>query len=329
MSMRILFLALSVCVAVLVSASKVMALTPCPLLDPPNSWTDCTAKLEVDLLSTYDGAFKNGKFHGFGTLTHNDGSIKKGYWKNGKLVRESTGESSFALLKDDKLYLIGGGTGFAVSESGHIVTNHHVMGDCDLVEAMHQGKEIELSTVFVDKNNDLALLKGGLKPARIFKLSRQNPKLMEEIFVAGYPSALNTTVKVTKGVVSSLTGSNDNLSEFQLDAAINSGSSGGPVFNAKGNVVGVVVSAKLSEITHEDLVKASKGKRIRFETTQSQNYGIKSSVVLSLLESSGVEAARPNKGNTAKDELRKIINNATYELKCWASGKRIKAAKMK
>ena len=64
------------------------------------------------------------------------------------------------------------------------------------------------------------------------------------------------------------------------------------MFNTKGNVVGVVVSAKLSEITHEDLVKASKGK-------------------------------------TPKEELRKIINNATYELKCWASGKRIKAAKMK
>ena len=62
------------------------ALQPCPIFDLPNTWTNCIGKKKVDLLSTYHGGFKNGKFHGKGTLTRSDGTIQKGHWKNGVLV---------------------------------------------------------------------------------------------------------------------------------------------------------------------------------------------------------------------------------------------------
>ena len=62
------------------------ALQPCPIFDPPNTWTNCIGKKKVDLSSTYNGGFKNGKFHGKGTLTRSDGTIQKGHWKNGALV---------------------------------------------------------------------------------------------------------------------------------------------------------------------------------------------------------------------------------------------------
>ena len=70
------------------------ALQPCPIFDPPNTWTNCIGKKKVDLLSTYHGGFKNGKFHGKGTLTRSDGTIQKGHWKNGAPVVSPSSKNS-------------------------------------------------------------------------------------------------------------------------------------------------------------------------------------------------------------------------------------------
>ena len=322
--MRSLLTILTAYATLCLSTSNVWAIAQCPIYEPPNTWTNCTGEMQPNLHSTYVGAFKNGKFHGAGVLTNADGRVEKGLWQEGKLSSTPETDTSQSSLKDNKLYPLRSGTGFAVSHSGHIVTNHHVIKGCDLVKAIYQGHYIKLATVFSDGNNDLALLKGDFKPTSIFKLSRKDPSLMENIFVAGYPTALNTTIKVTKGVVSSLAGADDNLSEFQFDAAINSGSSGGPIFNDSGNVLGVVVSGYDTELTLEHLASLAKGETVTIETIQNQNYGIKASVVISLLESNGVNLTKPNRDEISSNDLRNVINAATYELLCWASGKRLK-----
>ena len=63
--------------------------------------------------------------------------------------------------------------------------------------------------------------------------------LMEDIYVAGYPfgKVVSGSVKITKGVVSSLSGLGDNYSNLQIDAALQPGNSGGPIINQNGEVI--------------------------------------------------------------------------------------------
>ena len=306
----------------LLSSTEGWSLPPCPE-DAFKVWTNCVGTHSDLFGNKYVGEFKDGKFHGKGTLTHSDGSAQKGAWENGRLKNGKTspsgsgsGSATEKTYEEDSLYRSGSGTGFAVSESGYIVTNFHVVENCDQVDFLHQGKEIVLNPVFTDSNNDLALLKGDFKPDRIFRLSRKDPKLMQEIFVAGYPfgDEYSTAIKVTKGVVSSLVGYADNVSNFQFDAAINIGNSGGPIFSVGGNVVGVTVAG-----LDESLVQKETG-----DTPQNANFGIKTSVVLNLMESNSITLVQPNKGTISRDDLRKTVNGATYYLQCYKTGERIK-----
>ena len=73
---------------------KAWAVKSCPVFDPPNTWTNCIGEKELDLLSTYRGGFRNGKFHGEGTLTRADGTVQKGRWKDGKLVSSTSSKNS-------------------------------------------------------------------------------------------------------------------------------------------------------------------------------------------------------------------------------------------
>ena len=67
---------------------------------------------------------------------------------------------------------------------------------------------------------------------------------MQDIFVAGYPfgQRIRASVKITKGIVRSLTGIGNNYSNIQIDAALQPGNSGGPIINERGNVIGVAVA---------------------------------------------------------------------------------------
>ena len=67
---------------------------------------------------------------------------------------------------------------------------------------------------------------------------------MQEIYVAGYPfgGQVSSSIQVTKGIVSSLAGIANNISNIQIDAALQPGNSGGPILDEQGNVIGVAVA---------------------------------------------------------------------------------------
>ena len=212
---------------------------------------------------------------------------------------------------DIKFIPVSSGTGFAVSSTGHIVTNNHVIDDCTYVNIHYNRIAIRSTVLYRDPTNDLALLQGDFVPPKVFNISRKNPELMQEIFVAGYPfgNQVSSSVKVTKGIVSSLTGIGNNVSNIQIDAALQPGNSGGPIFDNKGNLIGVAV-AKL------DLNKVMKDWGVIPENT---NFGIKSSVVVNLLESNGITIPEVNNTSLSNIELGKMMSGATYQLSCWTT----------
>ena len=218
-------------------------------------------------------------------------------------------------------YKVSSGTGFFVSRDGHIISNYHLIGGCKNVKSHLRGTEQSLTVLTVDRVNDLALLKAIKSPTQVFSISRDNAYPLQEIIVAGYPfgKVVSSSIKFTKGIVSSLSGIGDNYSQIQIDAALQPGNSGGPIIDEKGNVIGVAV-AKL------DLKAVMKDFGVVPENT---NFGIKSSTVLNFISANSVQTLGPSKKEISKAELSKKISNATVYLSCWMTKDQIKKLKTK
>ena len=206
------------------------------------------------------------------------------------------------------------GSGFAVSYDGYIVTNNHVVEGCENVRIHKEGATLDSTVISRDPLNDLAVLKANFRPAAVFPIDDSNPELMQSIYVAGYPfgQSLSSSLKVTEGIVSSLAGLGNNVSNIQIDAAIQPGNSGGPIFDGSGNVIGVAVSSLAIEFVLEN-----------FDTIpQNTNFGVKANVVSSFLSSNNVEVTSPRTSRffsteMTTPELAQLATDATYYLSCW------------
>ena len=71
-------------------------------------------------------------------------------------------------------------------------------------------------------------------------LRSEDVRLGEKVLVAGYPfgDTFSNTIKVTSGIVSATRGAGDDSGQFQIDAAVQPGNSGGPIYDSGGNIVG-------------------------------------------------------------------------------------------
>lgn len=146
------------------------------------------------------------------------------------------------------------GTGFIISEDGLIVTNKHVVADVSAKYKVVIGKDetVEVVNIYRDPVNDLAIIKvnkNGLVPVEM----GDSDKLKVGQTVIAIGTALGEfRSTVTKGVISGLgrgitaggfgVGLEKLEDVIQVDAAINSGNSGGPLFDSSGKVIGVNVA---------------------------------------------------------------------------------------
>lgn len=138
----------------------------------------------------------------------------------------------------------GSGSGVIVDKAGLIVTNNHVVGDAAIVEVrLSDQTKFKGTVIGKDPDTDLALIKieaGHDLPAVPFGDSSK-VKVGQWVIAVGNPFGLDRTVTV--GVISALGRENVNLSRYedfiQTDASINPGNSGGPLFNIRGEVVGI------------------------------------------------------------------------------------------
>jgi serine protease Do len=133
------------------------------------------------------------------------------------------------------------GSGFFISGDGYIVTNNHVVDHAsEVTVTTAEGKSMSAKVIGVDSKTDLALLKaeGGNFPYVTF--AAHTPRVGDWVIAVGNPFGLGGTV--TAGIVSARgrdIGSGPYDDFLQIDAPVNHGNSGGPTFDAEGEVVGV------------------------------------------------------------------------------------------
>jgi S1-C subfamily serine protease len=172
----------------------------------------------------------------------------------------------------------GNGSGLIISKSGYIVTNHHVIEDADNIEVefiiSDKVQKFNAEIVQVDKQNDLAIIKifdmnfNGLDDLP-YNFKSSSSDVGTTVYAYGYPMALSIMgkeIKVTDGIISAKTGFNGNITTYQITAPIQGGNSGGPLFDDKGNFLGINSSG------------------LRKDLADNVGYTIKSSYVLNLLD---------------------------------------------
>jgi hypothetical protein len=247
-----------------------------------------------------DVSSRSAKIYGDKILNNSDLMVKK----------ESNPKKNDWMNKynDNDIIPAGSGTGFFINRDGILLSNYHVIQGCTSVSLYHNGVKYPSNIIASDRTNDIAIISSSKKPNQYFRVDKDGPSLLEEIFVPGYPLGLkvSNSLKVSSGRVSSLAGFGDNYANFQLDAAINPGNSGGPIINKKGNVVGIAVAY--------------------LPSAQGFNFGIKSSTVNSFVNSNKINFSLPNMTEMSNKELSKLMNEATVFIECSMKVKDIKAA---
>ena len=144
------------------------------------------------------------------------------------------------------------GSGFIISQDGNIITNYHVIEYADkqkqpITVMLHDGTKYDATIVGTEESNDIAVLKieaTGLNAASIGDSDAIS--VGETVYAVGNPLG-ELEFSMSTGHVSALdrvitTQESESVNMFQVDAAVNPGNSGGPVYNTRGEVIGVVTA---------------------------------------------------------------------------------------
>ena len=137
----------------------------------------------------------------------------------------------------------GHGSGVFLDKAGHILTNAHVVDGEDTVTIIQGRTSMRATVLRRELYRDVALLKvKDFNQQNSAVISKANLSQGDKLYVIGTPLDESLNNKVTKGVLSSLQ-TKDGLTYYLTDAAISPGNSGGPVFDARGELIGISVSS--------------------------------------------------------------------------------------
>ncbi len=160
------------------------------------------------------------------------------------LTAQKVETSGFSIKRESQE---GSGTGFVVGSNGVIVTCAHVVDGTETIQVVIGGQTYPATVLHSDSTLDLAVIKIEANGLPVLPLANSDQiQLGQTLRVIGFPlsDVLGTGIKITQGAVSGIV-EKDGQRQIQTDATINPGNSGGPVFNTRGEVIGVA-SAKLS-----------------------------------------------------------------------------------
>jgi len=238
-------------------------------------------------------------------------------WKPTNKIRTAESPPSTPQPPKSKDVAIATGTGFLFGSQDYIITNYHVVkGTSEVTVKFLNGESINAEVVARDIQNDIAVLKLTKSPSfqsREMKFGDSSMVRMgDKVFTIGYPSIniMGFKPKYTEGVISAVTGIKDNPTVFQTTVPIQPGNSGGPLFNEKGEVVGLTTSS-LSLLAIESMGAVP----------QNVNYAVKSSFVKNtistipeaLLSNRGIVVV-PTDSNSRSDFIEAISKNVVLIL---------------
>ena len=201
------------------------------------------------------------------------------------------------------------GTGFAIAD-GYIVTNYHVTNGAKTIRIKGVNGDMEEAykgfVVASDKEHDLSIVKIVDKDFEGFesipyKIGKTMVDVGDDIFVLGYPmtQTMGEEVKLTNGVISAASGYKGDASMYQISAAVQSGNSGGPLFNEDGAVIGIVCA--------------------KHTGAENANYAVKVSYLYSLITSSnlGIDISGNDKvkGKSLSKQVKRI-KDFVYLIEC-------------
>ena len=203
------------------------------------------------------------------------------------------------------------GTGFFISKQGYIATNYHVIkGKSEFkisITKRGEVKEYDAKVIKVDKQNDLAILKiisSNFIPLDTlrYNLNTTTQDVASYVFALGYPltKIMGNEIKFTDGKISSKSGFQGDITTYQISVPIQPGNSGGPLFDNKGNLVGVTSSG------------------INKQLADNANYAIKTSYLQLLINSIDQKIELPECNdleNLALTEQIKILSEYVVSIK--------------
>lgn len=193
------------------------------------------------------------------------------------------------------------GSGFFITDDGYLITNQHVAGKGATVLVLTGSGTISAKVVKVDTANDLALLKVEGKFASLPVTSSRSVRLGSTAATVGFPNVglQGFSPKLAKGEIASLAGVQDDARHFQISLPLQPGNSGGALVDEHGNVIGIVkggLSQKAAIATTGTLA-------------ENVNYAVKSSYLLSFLESIPEVAAKLKEPITTDRKFEDVIKD--------------------
>ena len=235
-------------------------------------------------------------------------------WKVGMLLARESGSvgGGKQAATPGGLAKKGTGTAFIVNAAGRAITNHHVVEGCTEVRA--EGRDGVVKVVTSDVVNDLAQLQipGAINSQATIASDPAKLRQGEDIVVFGFPlnAVLSSGGNLTPGVVSAVTGLGNNTNQIQITAPIQPGSSGSPVINKKGEVVGVV-AMKLSD---------SKMAKATGQVGQNVNFAVSGQTLKTFLDTHKVEYRSGGMfsfGSKSTADLADEARKWTLVVECW------------
>jgi len=135
------------------------------------------------------------------------------------------------------------GSGFLIDSEGTFATNYHVIAGAQAIQVKFQDSDdlIAVQGIYsTDSNKDLAILKLSISGKQPLPLSPSRPIVGERVVAIGNPLGLESSV--SEGIVSGIRRVSEDFELYQITAPLSPGNSGGPVLDAKGDVIGIATS---------------------------------------------------------------------------------------